>query len=106
MLAFLRDDPLKLTHASASFFLTSRKLDNLVRRNVHRIKLPTHLFLAAADRIIDNPATIALLQPTAPRVQTYPNAHHTLDFEPDPTAFFTDLATRVPGVSPAPKRDP
>lgn len=93
MLDFLRCDPIKLTHATASFFLTSRKLDHLVRRHARRLTVPTHLFLAARDRIIDNRATTALLPAAA--TKTYPQAHHTLDFEPDPQPFFNDLTATL-----------
>jgi alpha-beta hydrolase superfamily lysophospholipase len=98
MLRFLRDDPLKLTHATASFFITSVRLDNMVRQIISRIQTPVYLFLAGQDRIIDNQATINLLKPVlkdAPGGQNhiiYPQAHHTLDFEPEPQKFFADLA--------------
>jgi len=93
MLDFLRHDPLKLTHATASFFLTSRKLDSMVRRKVHKLTVPVNLFLAGADRIIDNAATIELLG--ASNTKAYPHAHHTLDFEPNRQPFFADLVTAV-----------
>jgi len=102
MLRFLERDPLKLTRATASFLLASRRLDALIHRLAPQILAPVRLFLAGQDRIIDNAATVALLQPilrplpawNAP-AQTYPNAHHTLDFEPDPEPFFVDLAAAL-----------
>jgi alpha-beta hydrolase superfamily lysophospholipase len=98
MLQFLRNDPLKLTHATASFFITSVRLDNTVRQVVNKIQTPVYLFLAGQDKIIDNQATVNLLKPilkSTPGRQNpviYPQAHHTLDFEPDPQNFFADLA--------------
>lgn len=97
MIRFLQNDPLKLTEATASFFMASRRLDMLVPKAVARIRLPVHLFLAGQDRIIDNEATTRLLQPILTGVKTYPQAHHTLDFEPDPSAFFADLAAALTG---------
>lgn len=93
MLDFLRNDPLKLTHATASFFLTSRKLDQLIRRHRVKLSVPTNLFLAGQDRIIDNAATIALVKPAT--TKTYPHAHHTLEFEPDTQPFFNDLSSEI-----------
>ena len=98
MLDFLRKDPLKLTHATASFFITSVRLDNTVRQIVKKIKTDVYLFLAGQDEIIDNQATINLLKPILKRGPNgqnhviYPDAHHTLDFEPEPQSFFADLA--------------
>lgn len=99
MLRFIENDPIKLTHATAAFFIASTHLDSTVRKIVSKLKLPVYLFLAENDRIIDNRATIELLKPVltglpspAETVRVYPNAHHTLDFEPDPLTFFQDLA--------------
>ena len=115
MLEFLQNDPLKLTEATASFFITSRRLDTKVPKAVAELRkhnqrahdkrghgtqtmLPVYLFLAEYDRIIDNEATIELLQPVLTKtkksgdlVKTYKGAHHTLDFEAEPGEFFADL---------------
>lgn len=98
MLAFLENDPLAITQTTASFLITSTRLDMKVPRILKDIKAPVYLFLAAQDRIIDNAATIELLRPAvcvlegfdAPAV-IYPGAHHTLDFEKVPEMYFRDL---------------
>jgi len=99
LLTFIENDPLKLTHATASFFIASSRLDAKVRKVIGRLKVPVYLFLAGQDRIIENQATIRLLGPVLqPRKEAsdpakiYRRAHHTLDFEPDPLPFFCDLA--------------
>jgi len=104
MLQFLDHDPLKLTEATASFFITSRRLDMQVPKVVSKLTMPVYLFLAEQDRIIDNEATIELLQPVLTKanksgelIKIYKGAHHTLDFEADPGEFFTDLARILRG---------
>jgi acylglycerol lipase len=95
---FLENDPLKLTHATASFFVTSKHLDLQVPKLLSRLTMPVYLLLAEHDKIIDNDATINLLrnvlQPidkSGNLVRIYPGAHHTLDFEPNPQEYFEDL---------------
>ncbi|MBN2211035.1 MAG: alpha/beta fold hydrolase [Sedimentisphaerales bacterium] len=98
MIRFIENDPLKLTKATASFFLAGRKIDAAGPKIVDTLAglqkqrpLPVYLFLAEHDRIIDNTATLELLRPILTAHKIYPGAHHTLDFEPDPSMFFTDL---------------
>ena len=100
MLRFIENDPIKLTHATAAFFITSTRLDLTVRKIASKLKPPVYLFLAEHDRIIDNQATTELLKPvltglpgSSELVRIYPNAHHTLDFERNPQIFFQDLAS-------------
>jgi alpha-beta hydrolase superfamily lysophospholipase len=98
MLQFLENDPLKLTEATASFFITSRRLDMQVPKIGSKLTMPVYLFLAEHDRIIDNEATIELLKPvlkepnkSSESAKIYKGAHHTLDFEAEPGEFFADL---------------
>jgi len=98
MLSFIENDPLKLTHATASFFITSARLDRTIRRIADRIDIPVYLFLAEHDDIIDNTVTLELLKPvltlsehTKESWRIYEGASHTLDFEPAPTTFPADL---------------
>ena len=94
-IGFVRTDPLKLTQVSASFLLASRRLDKEIRgfdRCPYRG--PIHLFLAGRDQIIDNEQTRRWLRelPSPNRqITEYRQAQHTLEFEPDPDPFFTDL---------------
>ena len=98
MLEFLQNDPLKLTEATASFFITSRRLDMQIPKIVSKLTMPVYLFLAEHDRIIDNEATMELLhsviKPTGEIRQpakVYQGTHHTLDFEAEPAEFLKDL---------------
>lgn len=96
---YVDEDDRKLMQVTASFLLASRRLD----RRAHRFatstwKGPIHLFLAGRDRIIDNDKTKAWIRglPLADiRITEYPNAEHTLEFEPDPEQYFEDLATWI-----------
>ncbi len=52
------------------------------------------LMLAGKDRILDNARTKAYFEKFASenkRLIVYPDAHHTLEFEPDPEPFINDL---------------
>ncbi len=92
---FVEDDALKLLQVSASFLLTSRRLDKLLRAFPQSAYLgPIHLFLAGRDRIINNEQTRAWFDalPSPDRtLAEYPEGEHTLEFEADPTRFFSDL---------------
>jgi alpha-beta hydrolase superfamily lysophospholipase len=94
-LDFLRADPLSLHRATAAMFVTSRRLDWFVRNAPEKItSLPVLLMLAGKDRILDNGRTKTFFKQFATpqkRVIEYPEAHHTLEFEPDPEPFIHDL---------------
>ena len=50
--------------------------------------------LAGRDRIVDNARTLEYFSRLASRdrqVIEYPEGHHTLEFEPDPTRYALDL---------------
>ncbi len=54
--------------------------------------------LAGRDQIIDNNAMrdyFQKLSATQKELIEYPRAAHTLEFEPDPTPFFNDLANWI-----------
>jgi alpha-beta hydrolase superfamily lysophospholipase len=92
---FIRDDPLSLRRATARLLVASVFLDRAARRAAPHVRVPVLLLLAGRDRIIDNARTRAYFQrlgSTDKEVIEYPEAHHTLEFEPDPTAYFADLA--------------
>jgi alpha-beta hydrolase superfamily lysophospholipase len=92
-LNFLRDDPLTLHQATARFLIASTALDLYLRDIPSHIKVPVLLMLAGRDRIIDNRPTRDLVERfTGPKeIVEYPEAHHTLEFEPDPERHVTDL---------------
>lgn len=93
--AFIRDDPLSLRQATARFLVSSAFLDRALRLAPAEVRAPALLMLAGRDRIIDNERTRAYFGRFASedkRVIEYGEAHHTLEFEPDPTPAFADLA--------------
>jgi len=104
--AFIREDPLALREVTASFLLASRRLDGYIRRHAGtRRDIPLKLFLAGRDRIIDNARTrrfVRSLPWQRCEITEYPDAHHTLDFEPDPSLFHADLRAWLDSVTDPP----
>ena len=98
-LQFLRDDPLSLHRATARFFVESVRLDFYLRWVPKRVTMPTLLLLGGRDRIIYNEPTRSYVERFAgpKEVIEYPDAHHTLEFEPDPGVFLNDLLTWLQG---------
>jgi alpha-beta hydrolase superfamily lysophospholipase len=93
-LDFLRADALSLHRATAGMLVASRRLDWFVRNAPEKITLPALLMVAGRDRILDNAKTRAYFESFASqnkRLIDYPDAHHTLEFEPDPEPFINDL---------------
>ena len=91
---FIRDDPLSLHRATVSFLRSSCRLDRLAAEAPARIRCPLLLMLAGGDRIIDNKATRRYFErfaSTHRRLIEYPEAQHTLEFEPDRDQFVADL---------------
>jgi alpha-beta hydrolase superfamily lysophospholipase len=90
---FLRTDPLLLHRATARFFVESVRLDRYLRRAPGYVAVPTLLLLAGRDRIIHNARTHAYVERFAGQKEVieYPEAHHTLEFEPEPGVFLNDL---------------
>jgi alpha-beta hydrolase superfamily lysophospholipase len=91
---FIRDDELALHEASVSFLAASVALDAELPRRVADVRCPALLMLAGRDRIIDNDATRALFDrfgSTDLGLLVYPDAAHTLEFEPDRERIFGEL---------------
>jgi len=91
---YIAEDPLSLHGATARFLMVSRWLDVLVQRRGPTLRLPVLLFLAGQDRIVDNLRLRRFFQALpgpGKRLVVYPEAHHTLEFEPDPRAFLEEL---------------
>jgi len=95
--AFIRNDSLALHQVTARFLVTSRRLDHLARSAKRdHVGFPLRVFLAGEDKIIDNLQTkdfVRRLPWSHREITEYQNAHHTLEFEPDPRPFFDDLIT-------------
>jgi alpha-beta hydrolase superfamily lysophospholipase len=93
-LRFLRDDPLAVREATARFLANSVRLDGYLRFVPRHVTVPVLLLLAGRDRIIDNAATRRFVESFATTDRTvieYPEAHHTLEFEPRPHRYLDDL---------------
>jgi alpha-beta hydrolase superfamily lysophospholipase len=91
---FLREDPLAVHQATARFLVESVRLDGYLRWARRHVRVPVLLLLAEKDRIIDNVRTRTFVErfPTTDREAiTYPDAHHTLEFEPEPDRFIDDV---------------
>lgn len=91
---FIRDDPLALRHATARLLIESVRLDGYVKALSRPVTIPVLLMLAEHDRIIDSAATRQFIERFAAgdrQIIEYAGAHHTLEFEPDPEKFISDL---------------
>lgn len=83
---WIQDDPLALHEVSVSFLLANRELDRRVDAAVEQIECPVFCQLAGQDQIIDNLATESCFSRIRFDRKTqisYPDARHTLEFEPD-----------------------
>jgi alpha-beta hydrolase superfamily lysophospholipase len=100
---FIFDDSLALHEATVSFLKASVMLDHEVRRVPQLIQAPTLVMLAGRDEIIDNTATKKSLKNWHGQnlvVREYPEARHTLEFEPDRETIFGDLIAWLKGITP------
>ena len=80
---------------SASFLLTSRRLDRAIRGfERSRYDGGVHLFLAGTDKIIDNQKTriwYDALPSRMKKLSEFPDGGHTLEFNTDPQPFTQEL---------------
>ena len=91
---FIANDPLGLRAATAGLLAASTFIDRIVRRIPPRVRQPSLLMLAGRDRIVDNDKTFDYFDRLASdrrQVITYPEGHHTLEFDPDPSRYALDL---------------
>lgn len=91
---FIHRDELALQRVTVSFLLANFRLTQFIDERLDLLKLPTLLMLAGWDDIIDNETTKRrLVQPACPQrtLIEYPDARHTLEFEPNPDPFIDDL---------------
>ncbi len=103
---FLRDDPLAIHQATARLLLHSVRLDVYLRFVTSYVTVPVLLMLAGQDRIIDNARTRLYVESFASRDKSiieYPEAHHTLEFEPRPHRYLDDLIGWLERQSAAPR---
>jgi alpha-beta hydrolase superfamily lysophospholipase len=91
---FLRDDPLRLHQATARLLIESVRLDGYLRFTPKYVHVPVLTLLATEDRIIRNDWTrdyVARFATPDKQIIEYAGAHHTLEFEPDPSRFIGDI---------------
>lgn len=91
---FLRDDPLRLHQATARLLVESVRLDGYLRFCPKYVHVPVLLLLASDDRVIRNDWTRGYIEKFATpdkQIIEYAGAHHTLEFEPNPSAFIGDV---------------
>jgi acylglycerol lipase len=91
---FIQSDPLRLERVTARFLWHSRQLDKCVRRlRAGAFGQSVTLLLAGHERIIRNTITEIWVRSicTTARISRFPNAAHTLEFEPDPLEFAAAL---------------
>jgi alpha-beta hydrolase superfamily lysophospholipase len=96
--AFIAADRLGLHAGTAGLMAASTFIDLRVRLCRSRVRQPLLLMLAGQDRIVDNARTLTTVRSFATADQTvieYPEAHHTLEFEPDPSRYARDLVDWV-----------
>ncbi len=91
---FLRDDPLALHRATARFLAHSVRLDGYLRFVPRHVRAPVLLQLAGRERVVDNARVRRFAESFASTDKTvieYPEASHTLEFEPRPHRSLDDL---------------
>jgi len=99
------DDPLTLHRVTSGFLNAGRDLDAVVQERCEQIIHPTLLMMAGNDQIIDNNATRQLVARFgSERLTTirYPDAQHTLEFEPNREIFVADLIEWLSQPRPSP----
>ncbi len=83
-LEFIRNDPWRLREVSGRLLFGSQYLERMVNRRIRELRLPTLLFLAGRDRIIDNQGVIETLFPLDERkvqIILFEEATHSLQFD-------------------------
>lgn len=82
---FIATDPTTLHQATARFFIVSRSIDFRLRSIRRKLIKPILLQLAGLDRIVNNDKIRHYVEQSPAPAKTvihYPQAHHTLEFEP------------------------
>jgi acylglycerol lipase len=81
---YLGRDPLRLTEATANFFVESFKLSKLAEVAAPQLQLPLLMLQAGADRIVDLEKTQAFfskIKSSSKEMRIFPDASHCLDFD-------------------------
>ena len=94
--AFIRDDNLALTQATAQFYWQVHKARRYINQHLDRLTMPVFMALAHKDPICDNAGNrrfYANLPAQDKLLTSYEDAEHILEFSREREAFFADLAT-------------
>jgi alpha-beta hydrolase superfamily lysophospholipase len=95
---FIADDPLTLRSITVRFAREDRRLTVFAQQSAPFLYMPLVMVLAGRDRIVNNRRTrryFGRASSMRKLLIEYPHAAHTLEFEPDPTAYFRDLAAWI-----------
>lgn len=99
---YVETDPLTLRRITLRFAREDQRLTSAARQANRWIHAPALLVLAGRDRIVDNRRTRAWFEQIPSDERTlleYPQAAHTLEFEPDPQPFYDELAHWIEHVT-------
>jgi alpha-beta hydrolase superfamily lysophospholipase len=91
---YIAADPLTLRRITIRFALANQRLLQYATERPEEIQLPVLVMLAGHDPITDNARVRHYAERIGHpdrRIIEYPGAGHTLEFEPDPSAYFRDL---------------
>jgi acylglycerol lipase len=92
---YVAADPFALRRLTISAALADIELSRYAVAAPQEIDVPLLLMLAGRDRIIDNPRVRRFIESSRSpdrQIIEYPEATHTLEFEPDPSQFLDDLS--------------
>jgi alpha-beta hydrolase superfamily lysophospholipase len=92
--SIIRADPLRLLSATTRFFWETARLDRCRRRASVELQIPLLVLQGEEDAMMDVPKTRAWFSGLVADDATYigyPGAGHTLDFEPDPRQYRSDM---------------
>ncbi|MEZ6122828.1 MAG: alpha/beta fold hydrolase [Planctomycetaceae bacterium] len=96
----IRRDGLSLKAVTTGLLNSGRDLDEILRKDSHRIRHRTLLMLAGYDRIVDNDGVrreVCRFSSNDLTIVRYSDATHTLEFEPNRDQIVTDLVNWLCG---------
>jgi len=92
--AFIRDDALALTQATAQFYWQVPKARRYINKHIEHLTMPVFMALADEDPICDNAGNrqfFATLPAQKKWLKNYADAEHILEYSRERDAFFQDL---------------
>jgi alpha-beta hydrolase superfamily lysophospholipase len=99
---YISEDPPTLREITLRFAREDGALTRFARGSAAQLTMPLLMMLAGQDRIIDNRRVREFYDRTPSTRKTlieYPEARHTLEFEPDPPQYLTDLTGWIDRVA-------